>query len=132
MWALELNGVVIETSTVDPEGRYHPELRWRVCESKVQPGWLFQNGVFAEKTESQESRRTAERLWRDSELSSQLWLRDRHRDEQSLGRPTTLSSEQFTELMVYLQFLRDWPVSEYFPEEKERPCRPVWIESQSQ
>lgn len=132
MWALVQGGVVIETTEIDPEGRFHPDLKWRACTSLVKPGWLYANGVFAEKVESPEEIKAAERQWRDSELSARQWLRDRHRDEQDLGRPTTLSNEQFAEFLAYLQALRDWPVAEAFPDKQHRPAPPPWIDLYTQ
>lgn len=79
-------------------------------------------GLTAEEVASQE------RAWRDGELAARQWLRDRHRDEQDLGRPTTLSNEQFTELLAYLQALRDWPQGEAFPDALQRPQPPSWID----
>lgn len=73
-----------------------------------------------------------ERQWRDAELASRQWLRDRHRDEQDLGRETTLNGEQFGELLGYLQSLRDWPQSEHFPVLEHRPIAPSWIADQTQ
>lgn len=128
MWALVQEGVVVETTDVDPEGRYHPDLQWRACGEQVRPGWLYANAAFSEKVESEDERCAAERQWRDAELAARQWLRDRHRDEQDLGRPTTLSNEQFTELLVYLQALRDWPQSEVFPDSQQRPQPPGWID----
>ena len=132
MWARLEDGVVVETTGIDPEGRYHPDLKWRACAAQVQPGWLYANGVFSEKVESEEERRAAERLWRDTELAARQWLRERHRDEQDLGRPTTLSNEQFTELLAYLQALRDWPQAEAFPAPQQRPTPPNWIDLYTQ
>ncbi len=68
-----------------------------------------------------------ERAWRDGELASYQWLRDRHRDEKELERATTLSGIQFLELLGYLQSLRDWPQSDLFPEAGARPVAPAWI-----
>ncbi|MEN5304831.1 phage tail protein [Pseudomonas sp. TWI628] len=68
-----------------------------------------------------------ERQWRDGELSTWQWLRDRHRDEQELRRATTMSDDCFTELLTYLQVLRDWPQSEAFPDSQQRPQPPSWI-----
>ena len=73
-----------------------------------------------------------ERRWRDTEMASRQWLRDRHRDEQDLGRSLTLTAEQFTELLDYLQALRDWPQSEAFPTIEHRPVAPPWIAEQAQ
>lgn len=73
-----------------------------------------------------------ERNWRDSELSSVIWLRDRHRDQLDLGAETALTPEQFTELLVYMQTLRDWPQSADFPDSQYRPVAPPWIAEQTQ
>ncbi|WP_295485014.1 phage tail assembly chaperone [uncultured Pseudomonas sp.] len=69
----------------------------------------------------------AERKWRDKELAVVQWLRDRHRDEQDLSRDTTLTADQFGELLSYMQLLRDWPQSDAFPELEHRPVRAGWI-----
>lgn len=73
--------------------------------------------------------RQAERDWRDAELSRIYWLRERHRDEQELKAETTLSTEQFNELLAYIQQLRDWPQSIQFPTAEHRPMRPQWVSS---
>lgn len=71
-----------------------------------------------------------ERKWRDGELASVLWLRERHRDQQEVGGDTSLSPEQFAELLVYLQELRDWPQKSEFPDIHYRPVPPTWIAQQ--
>ncbi|MFV2946420.1 phage tail assembly chaperone [Pseudomonas japonica] len=73
-----------------------------------------------------------ERAWRDGELAAVTWLRDRHRDEADMGLPNTLSAEQFTELLLYMQALRDWPASEHFPDAAQRPQPPGWLVTQTQ
>lgn len=73
-----------------------------------------------------------ERAWRDGELAARQWLRDRHRDEQDLGRATTLSEAQFAELLEYLQALRDWPQTQAFPDTALRPVPPDWIDLYTQ
>ncbi|MDD2054911.1 phage tail assembly chaperone [Pseudomonas putida] len=74
---------------------------------------------------------TQERTWRDGVLSAAVWLRDRHRDQLELQAPTSIGSEQFTELLVYMQSLRDWPQSPEFPESERRPIAPSWIDAQA-
>ncbi|MFF7108090.1 phage tail assembly chaperone [Pseudomonas sichuanensis] len=71
---------------------------------------------------------TAEREWRDGELTEMMAMRDRHRDQLEIGGATTLSAEQFTELLTYMQALRDWPQSEAFPDSSARPVPPAFIE----
>lgn len=69
----------------------------------------------------------AERTWRDGILASMVWLRDRHRDQLEIGSPTSLTTEQFAELLVFMQALRDWPQSSSFPDTDQRPTTPEWI-----
>ncbi|MGY2398660.1 phage tail assembly chaperone [Pseudomonas sp. SDO5271_S396] len=74
----------------------------------------------------------SERAWRDAELASILWLRERHRDQQEIGKATTLSGEQFAELLAFVQALRDWPQSPDFPDSAHRPVAPLWIAGQTE
>jgi hypothetical protein len=74
----------------------------------------------------------AERAWRDAEVLRISWLRDRHRDQVDTSDATTLTPEQFNELLVYMQALRDWPQSADFPVIERRPIAPDWIAGQSQ
>lgn len=70
---------------------------------------------------------SAARTWRQSSLSSTEWWVTRHRDEQELGRGTTLKAQQYLELLEYRQALRDWPDSDHFPAAVSRPSAPVWM-----
>ncbi|MFG6205304.1 phage tail assembly chaperone [Pseudomonas retamae] len=74
---------------------------------------------------------SSERIWRDSEIESIKWLRERHRDEVEMASATTLSGEQYEALLNYLKLLRDWPQSEGFPDQQARPVRPDWLASQT-
>ncbi|MDU9402520.1 phage tail assembly chaperone [Pseudomonas sp. zfem004] len=71
----------------------------------------------------------AERAWRDGALTALVWLRDRHRDQLEIGAATTLTPEQFTELLEYMQQLRDWPQSEAFPDSSARPVPPAFLKT---
>ena len=73
-----------------------------------------------------------ERLWRDAEIERVKWLRERHRDQLDIREQTTLMPEQFNELLVYMQALRDWPQSPDFPDSQHRPTAPDWIADQAQ
>jgi hypothetical protein len=73
-----------------------------------------------------------ERTWRDAQLSAVMWLRERHRDQLEIAGSTTLSVEQFDELLVYIQALRDWPQSSDFPDTQHRPVAPSWIAEHTQ
>lgn len=70
---------------------------------------------------------SAARTWRQSSFSSTEWWVTRHRDEQELGRGTTLKAQQYLELLEYRQALRDWPDSDHFPAVVSRPSIPVWM-----
>ncbi len=59
-----------------------------------------------------------------------MWLRERHRDQVEISEQTTLTAEQFAELLVYMQALRDWPQTSEFPDSLYRPVPPSWIAHQ--
>lgn len=69
----------------------------------------------------------SDRTWRDTSLSATEWWVTRHRDEQELGRGTSLKAAQFLELLEYRQALRDWPESSQYPAPASRPSTPTWI-----
>ncbi len=46
---------------------------------------------------------------RDAHINSVLWMRERHTDELALGKEPTLTPEQYTALLTYIQALRDLP-----------------------
>ncbi|WP_250886255.1 phage tail assembly chaperone [Pseudomonas brassicacearum] len=73
-----------------------------------------------------------ERSWRDGELIRVVWLRDRHRDQMDAGLPLSLVMTQFSELLVYIQALRDWPQSPNFPDSLYRPIALPWLADQTQ
>lgn len=58
-------------------------------------------------------------------LSRSDWLSTRHRDQLEANIPTSLTSEQFSELLTYRQALRDWPVSGDYNE--PYPAQPGWM-----
>ena len=49
------------------------------------------------------------RSFRDARINSVLWMRERHADELELGAETSLTPEQYTALLTYIQALRDIP-----------------------
>lgn len=68
-----------------------------------------------------------ERAWRDRQLSStDSWV-TRHRDQVEIGRGTTLTPEAYRQLQAFRLELRDWPLSEHFPDIEHRPVVPDWI-----
>ncbi len=72
-----------------------------------------------------------ERAWRNDEITRVTWIRDRHRDELELGRPTSITPDQYAQALKYVQHLRDWPQSEQFPDIEMRPLAPEWVASQN-
>ncbi len=88
--------------------------------------WIDGNWVLDEAAQARRER-VSERAWRDSEVESIEWMRDRHRDEEDLGISHTLTAGQFTQLLAYMQALRDWPQAVEFPAVEYRPVAPSWI-----
>ncbi|MGZ0702511.1 phage tail assembly chaperone [Pseudomonas sp. L5B5] len=68
-----------------------------------------------------------ERQWRSDSLEGSQWLAARHRDEQDLGRGTSLSAQQYLQLLEYRQALREWPDAQGFPAVAARPQAPDWL-----
>ena len=58
-------------------------------------------------------------------LSSTDWYSIRHRDQLAAEQPTSLTADQYAELLVYRQALRDWPVSGDVGE--AYPVKPEWL-----
>lgn len=73
---------------------------------------------------SDEQQVQRERAWRDQMLAVTDPLVVRHRDEMEVGRPTTLSAEQYQRLQVYRLDLRHWPEHPEFPALAARPLVP--------
>ncbi|WP_095119246.1 phage tail assembly chaperone [Pseudomonas sp. Irchel s3f10] len=69
-----------------------------------------------------------ERMWRDKALELTQWLVLRDAEELEMGEGTTLRTEEFKELLVYRQALRDWPNQPDFPDSHSRPVEPDWLE----
>ncbi|SDC64515.1 Phage tail assembly chaperone protein [Pseudomonas guariconensis] len=130
MWALIVDGAVREVTEIDPAGRFHPTLTWVGCGAEVAPGDRYDDGAFWPPLAADPAE--AERSWRDGEIAAHEWLVSRHRAEVELQRDTTLTAEQYAELLQYLQALRDWPAAEAFPDSAQRPVAPLWIAEQTQ
>lgn len=122
-------GYVVERLDVDELPPFHESLRWVECEADVQVGWhqADASAPLLAPVIGLSERAAAERQWRDVEISRVRWLRERHRDEVDLDLATTLSGEQFRELLTYVQALRDWPQSNAFPASEQRPAAPSWL-----
>ena len=93
--------------------------------------WVADGGQTLPKSTVEEAA-NEERRWRDLELQGVAWLRERHRDQAELGSDTTISADQYSELLTYMQQLRDWPQSVSFPDSSKRPVPPDWIKDQVQ
>lgn len=130
MWALIVEDVVREVTDIDPTGRFHPSLSWVDCDAEVVSGNRYEGGVF--EPANAENPAASERAWRDGEIAAHEWLISRHRAEIELQRETTLTTGQYTELLQYLQALRDWPAAEAFPDSTQRPANPPWLAEQTQ
>lgn len=113
---------VVEITKQEHAALLEGQFLWKVIGADSAGRPVLQEPLFQQLAE-------IERDWRDAALAACQWLRDRHRDERDLGMPTTLQAEQFAELLVYRQALRDWPQSELFPVSEHRPVPPLWLES---
>ncbi|MDO9607216.1 MAG: phage tail assembly chaperone [Brevundimonas sp.] len=81
----------------------------------------------ADETPSQEELASAARSRRTWLISQVRWLVDRHRDEEVLQRPTTLTANDYLALLTYVQDLRDVPEQAGFPLDVNWPSLPAGI-----
>lgn len=63
---------------------------------------------------------------RDTKLAATNWLVERHREEQETGT-TTLTAQQYADLLAYRQALRDVPQQTGFPESIQWPAIPEFL-----
>ena len=109
--------------------------RWYEVTQNIDCTWhLSESGELSKRPRlaAVEDPAGLEREWRNQAVASTEWLVTRQRDELDLDRPTTLTAEQFAELLAYRQDLRDWPQSPDFPNSQNRPGGPDWIATQTQ
>jgi len=86
------------------------------------------NGEWVEDIDARlESDKASERAWRDNEINSIEWMKQRHRDEVELEINTTLSNSEYQELIAYIQGLRDYPLNPLFPDNTARPIKPSFL-----
>ena len=97
------------------------ELREEIAPMPVMESPVVISDVVVEEQDAMAAART----WRQSSLSATEWWVTRHRDEQELGRGTTLKAAQYLELLEYRQALRDWPETSQFPSAVSRPSVPT-------
>ena len=103
---------------------------WARLVSETDGIWVHLDGAITKQPlppPSAEVLGASERTWRDDAVASTEWLVNRHRDELDMQLATTLTDEQFAELLVYRQALRDWPQSQAFPDAEQRPVAPAFL-----
>lgn len=64
------------------------------------------------------------RMLRTGKMNSIQWRISRYQREQSMGRPTTDTAEQYAAVLVYMQNLADVPLQPGFPYEVSWPLKP--------
>lgn len=107
--------------------------QWQAC--LTVPGWTVTNGSLVAPMPPSEAALAAEaaalaRDERDRAITATDWMVARHRDEVEAQTVTSLSLDQFKELMTYRQALRDWPDGAGFPRDESRPAAPDWLSDQ--
>lgn len=86
----------------------------------------FKHKDFRSPEEIAETKAARLRIQRDSAIEAVAWLAERHQLEQAAETTTTLSKAEFTELLSYMQALRDVPQHKDFPN-NSLPEKPAFI-----
>lgn len=63
---------------------------------------------------------------RDAAIDSSMWFVQRHNSQKQLNIETSITDQQFTELLTYHQDLRDWPGQPGWPD-IDMPSTPEWL-----
>lgn len=109
---------IIETAG-DISEMFHPSVRLIECGDEICVGWTYQDGIFEPPPSIVEHEIVAKevREMRDHFLATTGWLLERHREQLESGVPTSLTHQQFADLLAYRQALRDVPQQAGFPHE---------------
>lgn len=75
---------------------------------------------------SKEQVESSARAARDEAIASSMWIAERHRSEVSIGTVSTITEQQYIQLLTYHQSLRDWPAQPGWPD-IDMPPAPDWL-----
>ncbi|MGY3922485.1 phage tail assembly chaperone [Aeromonas jandaei] len=75
---------------------------------------------------SKELVESSARAARDEAIASSMWIAERHRSEVSIGADSTITEQQYIQLLTYHQSLRDWPAQPGWPD-IDMPPEPDWL-----
>lgn len=89
----------------------------KILDNKVIP--MTEEEKFNTMTEDEKA--SYHRQKRDTLLNAELWKLERHSQEKALGIKTSLTDKQYTELLQYIQALRELPQQPNFPNDVVYP-----------
>lgn len=129
------NNIVLEGTEGYNYKNYIPTALERFNEKRQQEEAerLAQEAEYQAFYNSDEQRAIRVRQERDKRLDDTQWLISRHQEQISNGIKTTLTEEQFNELLEYRQALRDLPTLDGFPwqggdnDEIPWPTMPIFV-----
>lgn len=98
---------------------YGPKIYQEIMDGKYGPIKPMDQEVELERVT------TGAKMNRSANMTSTDWLVNRHRDEKEMGDSTSLSEDQFKEVLEYRRDLRDWPTKAEFP--NGMPTAPAWM-----
>lgn len=122
----EIHGENIPADAVEINAEQHAALLQGQSEGKLIVA--DENGypvLVDQPAPTAEQLATQARAERDTKLSATNWLVERHREEQETGT-TTLTAQQYADLLAYRQALRDVPQQAGFPETINWPVAPAY------
>lgn len=87
---------------------------------------LVENGDVITKEKPVEHQQEISRTIRNNEIESSMWVAERHRGQIELGIKTSISDNEFKDLLSYHQSLRDWTEHPGWPY-VDMPIAPDWL-----
>lgn len=76
--------------------------------------------------DDEEKRLESEKSRRTYEINNVSWYIERHRGQLELGIDTSITEEQYKQVLEYIQKLRDWPSCDGWPD-VNMPEKPEWM-----
>ncbi|HEK1685636.1 TPA: phage tail protein [Pseudomonas putida] len=127
LYAHDINGTTMPADAVEVSAKEYSALISASSEGKVLVAGSDGFPLISAPIPNSGASVSAEREWRDMQLSATDSLVSRHRDEVESGMQATLNPAQYSELQAYRRSLRDWPDSGEFPLIEHRPVAPLWL-----
>lgn len=123
----QLHGDSIPKGAIEITEKKYEELKTGQADGKVITSNEAGHPILANQPPlSKKQHEASVRVARDEAIATSMWIVERHRSEVYIGAETTMTEQQYIQLLTYHQDLRDWPAKPGWPE-IDMPPAPDWL-----